>query len=160
MKPSGLGLFFVGSFLNTDLILLVAISLFTFSILSCFRLGRLHIPRNLSIFSVCTIQLVQYVYSIFLKFFVSLSFWLSLLFHFWFISAIPLFSWWVWLKIYLLFIFSRNQLLVLLHFILFIDSILFISTLIFIIFFVLLPLCFVFFSFPSSFCCKFRLFIW
>ena len=59
------------------------------------------------------------------------------------------------------FIFSKNQLLVLLIFaIVFFISISFISPLIFMISFLLLTLHFVCFSFSSSFRCKVRMFIW
>ena len=61
----------------------------------------------------------------------------------------------------ILFIFSKNQLLVLLIFaIIFFLSISFISSLIFMISFLLLTLGFVCSSFSSSFRCKVRLFIW
>ena len=78
-----------------------------------------------------------------------------------FLSTCGFFSWWVWLKFYLLFIFARNQLLVSLIFaIVFFVSILFISTLIFMISFLQLTLSFVCSSFSSCFRCKVRLFIW
>lgn len=51
VKPSGPALLFFGSFLVTDSVSLQVVSLFKFSISSCFSFGNLYVFRNLPISS-------------------------------------------------------------------------------------------------------------
>ena len=90
---------------------------------------------------------------------------LLLLFYYWFFFLLWNFLFFFLISLVkglsILFIFSRNQLLVSLIFcIVFYNTISFISTLTFIISFLLLTLGFICYSFSSSFKCKVRLFIW
>ena len=99
MKPSGLGLLFVGSFLITASISLGIIYLFRFSDSSWFIFGRLYVSRKFSISSRLSSLLAYNCLWHFLQPFVFL--WcqlLFLLFHFWFylFGSFLFFSWKVW----------------------------------------------------------------
>ena len=152
MKPSGPGLLFVGNFQITVAILVLVIHLFIFSISSWFSLGRLYLSKNLSISSRLSVLLAySYFSSLSSSFVISVmsccnSFFISNC-----IDLSPLSFFLEGLDLSILFIFSNNQLLVLLIFATGFSS-LFISALIFMISF-LLPWIFKN-SFSSCFRCK------
>ena len=152
-----LDFFLDGSFYITDSLSLL-IGLFIFSISSWFNFGRLYISKNLSISSRLSILLAYNCSNLFWSF-VFLSYHFELLFNFWFYPG-PL-SFCLPKSLSILFIFSKNQLLVsLIFFFYFLISISFIHSLIFIISFLLLALGFFCSSFSNCFRCKVRLFIW
>ena len=140
----GPGTFLVGSFFffNTDLISLLVIGLFRFSISSWFRLGRFYVSRNLSISSRCPVcRYIIFHRSLMIPcicvvWIVTLPFSFVILFessHFFLVNLAKGLS--------ILFIFAKNQLLVSLIFsVVLLVWILYISTLIFVISFLLLTL--------------------
>ena len=87
--------FVVGSFLITDLIVLVVIGQFWFSVSSWFILGRLYISRNLSIFPKlpnllaynCVYKKIVFSYKSFVFLWCQL---LLVLYYFWFVYLGPL----------------------------------------------------------------------
>ena len=149
---------FVESFINTNSISVHVIVLFIFSIFSWFSLV------DCTYLGICPFVLVCPFYWHLLLFVVIMILYIwdghcnISFFTVFYIDLGPLFSWWVWLKVYL-FYFSKNQLLVPLIFssAVFVS---FISILILIISFFLLTLGFACSSFSSCFRCKVRLYFW
>ena len=128
-------------FFFTNSISLLMIGLSALSITSWFSLGRLYVPRNLSVSSRLYNLLLIIVCIILLWLSESLWYWLFLLFHFLFclFESFLFFSWWLQLKVNQFSLFFQKPALVSLIFsIVFLVSILFISSLIFIISFLLL----------------------
>ena len=165
-SPSGPGLLYIGSFLITNSISLLVISLFKFSISSCFRFCSLYFSRNLSISSrLCNLlaysfpqySLITVCISVVLVVIYPLSF---VILFIWVLSLFFLVSLAKGLSILLIF-FSKNQLLIsLICSNVFYSFYIIYCCLIFIISFLLLVLGFVCCSFSGSFRCKVGLFIW
>ena len=130
-----------------------------------FSFGRLSVSRNLSILSQLSSCWHIVVHNIFLKSFVVLRcHLLFIFFHFWFylFGSSLFFSWWVWLKAcWLLFTFSKKQLLgLLILWIVLLVSMSFNSALISIFSFLLPALGFACCCSSSSCRCRVRLFTW
>ena len=137
----------------------LVIGLFTFPIPSWFGLGRLYLCRIYQFILAYSLDWCIVACSSLLEFFVfcvscNCSFSISNLIDF------SPFSWWVWLRVYQLLIFSKNHFLVLLIFYFFFTSLSFISSLMFMISLLLFTLGFVYSSFFSCFRGKVGLFIW
>ena len=159
VKPSGPELMFWGRFLTTASISVLVIGLFIISISSCFSLGRLNFSKNLSIssrlftFLQIVFIIVSYNPLCFCIVCCNLSFFISN-----FVDFSLLFLMGLATGLLILFMFSKNQFLVLLIFtIVSCISVSFISAWICMISFLLLILGFFCSSFSSCFKCKVRL---
>ena len=131
-----------------------------FSLSSWFSLGRLYLSNNFSISSRLSILLAYICLYLYPLYFCAVHFNFSFFTSNFIDLNLLIFTWWVWLRVYLCcWSFKRTILQFHWNFLLF-SSVLFISALTFMISFLLLTLCFAYSSFSICFKCKVRYFMW